>query len=489
MRFKDKLYVSYILLKGNKKRIKRIVSVLIFSFTVLMISLYMVFGLYFGVMNELNKNSVDFTVKITYADYNGYINPLARDELIKDTNIQSSYRYIKYSMDTYDNWKIETDKPYYEIDGNKYEYNSSTSTIYFNIYNNNDLDNIVTNAEDAYLRKEGYDFSLIGNFSDKQNEIILPSALVDSFGIEYSQIIGKNISFYSYYSKRRTVLNDQDEKINDAYFLKKYTVFKNFIVVGVYNSNIPGYSEKSLWVKENAFSGYDSYVEENDYIYKYLLTPEELNNIVINNNEIFIAPGFCSDFISIQDSFIELYRFDKFKDSLSFYNTLNNYFEGEMNDNSIEITTLMGNYINYYPYFICIIDILIIVFVAVTLAAIINLIIIVTNELKVKKKTFFTFSANGMDKKSISSVVSIYVSLIIISSTVLSLIISSILGIVLTLIFNNNINGSIDSVFKYNLSFNYYYLSLFISIVFILTLIVNLLIFFKIYMRKKEYHI
>ena len=495
MKIIDKLYVSNLMFKSKRKRLLKIIIFFSFNLILLITVLYFVMAFYGGLTSKINNNKAQLGYIVNYGNSEDVI-PISKfDEFSNFKGVTSTQTYtslfISYYYDRVNNkFANDVDGSILNIDGSLYQTKASCgNSDEFLFYDMEKTDDLITKEEEEYMVSNGYSFGILGNgFSNNPKEIMLSTSLLDSLNLDYYSIIGKNISckmslgYYSY----GIYLNNESYKDKEG---ETYQVFSDFKVVGVYNSaliELPNiYDVGSMWFKKSDFYNnpeityYDGEYVSKSY-FEYSSSVEEVSKKANQMGKVFIAPGFNSYQTNLDGRFRQRLSFDSLKNAIKFNKEVNKAASKSAINTyqAYYCTNLLEEYMEKYPYFKVIYSVLLFMFLSTIIASVINIGIVVSDDIKNRKKVIATFEANGMTPKDIW---------IIGISLTISFVISSIISFVLTFIVNRYyFDVVIDGMLKYHFSYGYYYLSFLLVIVFmiILSFIISFILTYRIKRSK-----
>ena len=529
MKLRDNLYLSMLLIKKNK-RVIRIIIMMVIAFILLSVSIFLSASFMIGISNDINKNKASFTVEVEYGDslYNhkdGYeYNELLDDLYYKENslkyinNLNCSYHDIKminrienkndqtYQKDVY--------SPIYTIDGVRYDFGVNASGILDDaivdmlFFDMNNTSTIIGSVEEKYMKDNNCDFSILGNgFSDNSKELMISSAVLDSLGIDdYNSVIGKCISLENYLSNaiyffyKNDVKNEEIYDFNPIYYGNKYSVFEDYKIVGVFNEKISSLpvemTNAQLWFKDEAYFNTEEYVDFKSFnslpLYSTVYKDDlyDIMQLSLDEDKVFIAPGYSTLLNRINPNIIQRYSFKSLDNAYEFYKYICTELKEEqlVYLDPITINSILDGYIKYYPMLKVIITILLFAGLAMLGATFIDFYYILYEDIKDNKRFFGLMFSNGLKTKDLYKVYFIYSFLISGISLLISCVISGLTSYILMRKANNIFVTKInyENAINYSIDFKYFFTSQAIIIAISLVLIVLVAFIITITFKKKN---
>lgn len=529
MKLMDNLYLSMLLIKKNK-RVIRIIIMMVIAFTLLSVSIFLSTSFMIGISNDINKNKASFTVEVEYGDslYNhkdGYeYNELLDDLYYKENslkynnNLNCSYHDIKminrienkndqtYQKDVY--------SPIYTIDGVRYDFGVNASGILDDaivdmlFFDMNNTSTIIGSVEEKYMKDNNCDFSILGNgFSDNSKELMISSAVLDSLGIDdYNSVIGKCISLENYLSNaiyffyKNDVKNEEIYDFNPIYYGNKYSVFEEYKIVGVFNEKISSLpvemTNAQLWFKDEAYFNTEEYVDFKSFnslpLYSTVYKDDlyDIMQLSLDEDKVFIAPGYSTLLNRINPNIIQRYSFKSLDKAYEFYKYICTELKEEqlVYLDPITINSILDGYIKYYPMLKVIITILLFAGLAMLGATFIDFYYILYEDIKDNKRFFGLMFSNGLKTKDLYKIYFIYSFLISEISLLISCVISALTSYILMRKANNIFVTKInyENAINYSIDFKYFFSSQAIILAISLVLIVLVAFIITITFKKKN---
>ena len=529
MKLRDNLYLSMLLIKKNK-RVIRIIIMMVIAFILLSVSIFLSASFMIGISNDINKNKASFTVEVEYGDslYNhkdGYeYNELLDDLYYKENslkynnNLNCSYHDIKminrienkndqtYQKDVY--------SPIYTIDGVRYDFGVNASGILDDaivdmlFFDMNNTSTIIGSVEEKYMKDNNCDFSILGNgFSDNSKELMISSAVLDSLGIDdYNSVIGKCISLENYLSNaiyffyKNDVKNEEIYDFNPIYYGNKYSVFEDYKIVGVFNEKISSLpvemTNAQLWFKDEAYFNTEEYVDFKSFnslpLYSTVYKDDlyDIMQLSLDEDKVFIAPGYSTLLNRINPNIIQRYSFKSLDNAYEFYKYICTELKEEqlVYLDPITINSILDGYIKYYPMLKVIITILLFAGLAMLGATFIDFYYILYEDIKDNKRFFGLMFSNGLKTKDLYKVYFIYSFLKSGISLLISCVISGLTSYILMRKANNIFVTKInyENAINYSIDFKYFFTSQAIIIAISLVLIVLVAFIITITFKKKN---
>ncbi|MCR5705567.1 MAG: FtsX-like permease family protein [Acholeplasmatales bacterium] len=529
MKLRDNLYLSMLLIKKNK-RVIRIIIMMVIAFTLLSVSIFLSTSFMIGISNDINKNKASFIVEVEYGDslYNhkdGYeYNELLDDLYYKENslkynnNLNCSYHDIKminrienkndqtYQKDVY--------SPIYTIDGVRYDFGVNASGILDDaivdmlFFDMNNTSTIIDSVEEKYMKDNNCDFSILGNgFSDNSKELMISSAVLDSLGIDdYNSVIGKCISLENYLSNaiyffyKNDVKNEEIYDFNPIYYGNKYSVFEEYKIVGVFNEKVSSLpvemTNAQLWFKEEDYFNTEEYVDFKSFnslpLYSTVYKDDlyDIMQLSLDEDKVFIAPGYSTLLNRINPNIIQRYSFKSLDKAYEFYKYICTELKEEqlVYLDPITINSILDGYIKYYPMLKVIITILLFAGLAMLGATFIDFYYILYEDIKDNKRFFGLMFSNGLKTKDLYKIYVIYSFLISGISLLISCVISGLTSYILMRKANNIFVTKInyENAINYSIDFKYFFSSQAIILAISLILIVLVAFIITIAFKKKN---
>lgn len=529
MKLRDNLYLSMLLIKKNK-RVIRIIIMMVIAFTLLSVSIFLSTSFMIGISNDINKNKASFTVEVEYGDslynhkdgyeYNELLDSLYyKENSIKyNNNLNCSYHDIKMinRIENKNNQTYQKDvySPIYTIDGVRYDFGVNASGILDDaivdmlFFDMNNTSTIIGSVEEKYMKDNNCDFSILGNgFSDNSKELMISSAVLDSLGIDdYNSVIGKCISLENYLSNaiyffyKNDVKNEEIYDFNPIYYGNKYSVFEEYKIVGVFNEKVSSLpvemTNAQLWFKDEAYFNTEEYVDFKSFnslpLYSTVYKDDlyDIMQLSLDEDKVFIAPGYSTLLNRINPNIIQRYSFKSLDKAYEFYK----YICMELKEEQlvyldpITINSILDGYIKYYPMLKVIITILLFAGLAMLGATFIDFYYILYEDIKDNKRFFGLMFSNGLKTKDLYKIYFIYSFLISGISLLISCVISAITSYILMRKANNIFVTKInyENAINYSIDFKYFFSSQAIILAISLIIIVIVAFIITITFKKKN---
>ena len=341
------------------------------------------------------------------------------------------------------------------------------------------------------------------------------SDLLDGFGIiDYNSVIGKKITYNTKLFNNCSIdedgkidtydikvkKNDEYNDLTEEYIEYSYDVFSDFVIVGVFNSNIykcpsrcsvysPNgeiYNYSRFWFKEEAISKiyyeyelvYDSYEDEYYEKYDSLVFEDELKNILDTTNGFRIIIGK-----EITNPINQTYYL-QFNDIESLYNFYNEIVGYEIS-NYFEINYSVKAYLDFLPTYKTLKSILTILLLILVLLIIMNLIRTLDYSIHRKMDFYIMLKNIGLEYKNIIGIY--YCS--ILGNYLMSVLVSANLFIPLSIIHYNVTKNVLSNygnwiIFDINI---WGYFIIFIFVVFLLLFMFSMVAIMILLIYKKKF--
>ncbi|MGM9969330.1 MAG: FtsX-like permease family protein [Anaeroplasma sp.] len=504
MKRKDYFYLAKISLNSEKNKKNNIIYSLSFSMILLISFVFLILAFYVGSLDKMNSIQSISSIDIKLTDLNKEQSILNEITGISDEISYEYYPILTKTFKSDDNSILKTYNTIYigdlEIDitypivPKKIDINSRTITN--NLFygsNPNSVDNfkffdlnksIIFDCEADYMKENKYDYCILGEVIKNDNEIMLSSRDLEILGLNASDVIGKSISY-------KTVLQDStyaidnngdffSEDNNNSLDGKEVYIFKDYIIVGIFNSdiyNVPSreisikQSENGLefWLSKNALYDNGSRIvpeyryklinDENKKVYFYETSPLEYSNDIIANGKVFLPYGLNlgTDSPFFEDSLHEIVLFKNFSYAYDGYKTVINIIDA-YNNSGITITnSILYSYIDIYPFIVGVTISFDFIGGLILFITILNLLNTFKYSITSKKRFIGIEKALGLDGKKISYIYYCEMLLILLKSAIFSLIISFMLCFAIQLYFEYSTSTMYDSISNIiGLSLNYY---------------------------------
>ena len=487
---------------------------IIFSFVISIISIVLCLFIYsvfsIGIKNQINDNKNISTLKIEYMDYSKHDyssgNPGTnsieyREKILLNNGINENISFVRkqISFDYYSIGSGLMSKSIYSyptiiINGNEiindYE-NHRVNHGYdmFDVYSDNS--SLYLKSENDYLNKLGFGNVILAGTDDvKNNEIIISSAFLDYYNINYNDVIGKNISYkLKIYTKRKvSLITDKTNYINENYKDVERYLFKDFIIKGVYNSKIYNCRSRErlyeingdhtttplFWIKESQLYK-EKYVEydSDNKVYYYNDLPENIFDDALSKNKICLFEGFNNSVVKT-DIITDIYQFNNIDSIYDFYCNQDDYTSFEY---VLKLNHSLKGYIDLYPYFKLSKKILLIVSIIISFISIVN--IFISFKYLLIKKIKFSSMCNilGMTKKDISKMYTFMNLINYIIAIIISFVISFTACLFTSIICNNRYNSSrynypSERIKIFDMNVLWLYIPIFVIIILVFAVIV-----------------
>lgn len=495
MKLYDTLYYTSKLNKSKMKESKTIRYGLFFSTSLLFLFLLFYFWI-ISISLSVNSERNVSTLSVSN-DY--LINDKDFEETIK---IQEKWINIDTLYNGFD--IVKTCYPSINIDNNEYEYTENlvnNNNLNFNLFYEYFDGDYYLESEREYLKKNGYgDVFISGKtFSNNKKEIMVSDAFLNSLGInDYEKVIGKkitcNISFNVDYdlkygrTRNKFMVNNGNEydDITDELINYKYALFKDFVIVGVFNSKLflcpsrtgdRGFSEIGnicFWIKNDDITplvyrnekekSYDgSYVNvSSKYIFDKdpRITLNELDGICFWWNEESLSS------VNINRNIIQ---FKNVEDTFDFYIS---------NNLNIGYYRSLRAFFDFYPYYSTCKTLIFFLIICSLLISFLNVIRIIDYSLLKSKDYNIMLKNNGLKNRDIYGLYYFRVCYEFVKASIMLFIVAIPLCVMhyigFVYVFSHNYIGTINfeiSIWGYFII----YLSIIIGMLLILSFIVGLI--------------
>ena len=514
MKFMDYLRLSII---NNKNKSSVIIRcLLIFSTFFISLALFLIITMDFSIKNELEDHKEISAINIDLSDgkydsdYASYISSDYKNNLVNIKGVKDYITNDCYSITTNDS------KSKMIIDGNEYTLNKNLKSfspeedeyspgyIPFNIIDMNMTSSIFIDADYDYSDKPliaGNEFS-----NNSAGEIIISSFLLDAYGINYNDCIGKNISIQVYINRSSEQVSSSKELLNNMFFneyVNDYiTIINNFTIVGVYDGNIykseARYSESGnlstrnsyFWITNDSYStsaGASPELIIDEDFYYYSKGIDEMEEYCLENKCILLLLGSVvrhsyqtseldrSHMIIQFKSFGDLWKSSYIIDDLYRKSTT---YTGDIDVTNECYNELYGDYTFFYPIYYYSILIIGVSAVAIFIVSILLLINMFNHSINMKKGYVAMLGAMGYKRKNLNLMLLSDIGYLTIFSTLITFIVGTISSIAISVILNNILfDLKENDLLNINISFGYgeYLLSFVIVsiMLFIITLIIS----------------
>lgn len=501
MKFKDCMYYSKKISIGKKSEIKS--TIFGFVISCILLSIFLIFAsLIIHIETSIVSDHNVESLKLDSFDDNEFISNNSKyieekvyySENGVEFNITKdgfNVKDVAYPVITIDGHeKIYKDIYKYGYENLEYKILAQTITCFYD-------DSFYLESEKNYMKKNNLgDLILAGNkLTSKEKEIMISSYLLDYFGIDdYSSVIGKKISFYNqlpfgsikYGHIIDEEFNDETNEILNQY----YYVFKNFKIVGVFNSNIylcPSRftdcdvtfeeylikSNSNFWVSANSVKKYEycyySYIDEKDNEHinfdKYCFSCDLPSKLKENDDKVQLL---CN--LNNSKDLKYIVQFKSINDAYDFVNICEN--EYILNGSVSYITNAdLNSYFFFYPYFEFIKIIIFILVLVILLLVFINIIRIMDYSLQSNIEFFAIMNYLGLDKKDLRKIYLTKNSLDYLKSILITVLILIPIEIVTSFFLNKIYVSQFRGIFNFNIPIYLYILSIIIPIIIIYILI------------------
>jgi len=507
MKIKDYFFLASLNIKRNQKRsLKTIVSLTIgLSFSI--ISLYIILGFYFGLVNKLDNDKEFNSFSLSYSTV-----PIYSTNRFTGKETLLNYIYAeKGEFDKLDGLDYVLNYSGCDINLKTYEYSEKNpEKITYVLYDDKKIDlysdlsrsngriSFIEYLNIEYMNeyvKETYNrnFFIKGNNINNSDEIIVSTEFIKSIGLDINTAIGKIITVDSYYNSMDFYTSVEDHL---EYSGNRYNVVNSMKIVGVYEA-----------VK---FFRYE-YYPSGDKIYKlYKYEPfssdiiasfDSINNIVTekhNDKDVFIKNDTEKSGINVlnssktKDDNLEQTFFSNilyFKD-FNYAKAAYNYFLNTLNAyqlQNVKINPFFIEYIGLHKTIDSITTFLSIIAIIVVIIALLNIFDIIKYNTIKEKNNIGMMKALGLKDNDSYKVFLHEFSIYMIISGIVSFILTAVIAAIITITTNQNMNlEALHHDIGANINFWYYFLSLAIVIggIYLLTYIYLIIVSRKLVKKK-----
>ncbi|MDE5765571.1 MAG: hypothetical protein K2I17_00195 [Clostridia bacterium] len=415
--FLNGLYLPISMLVANKKRSFGLICGFLLSLICMISSLFAFFAFDLGITKRMSSEKVYSTFGISYEKDKHSQEVLAAIEDCQPTDyVNTSIIYLNYYMKG--NGMIHHNNivyPTLTIDGkdylHDYDYVKYTNPDIVNIspktseqiivYDTELSTAIITKEEAAYCRKRGESALVAGRQSLERGEVMVAADLLDYYGINYEDAVGKKISF------SQAVESFEDFTISGVYSkLLKDSPFRN-----------DGANERyaDFWISEKSFD-HLGWTTDGSYTNQY-------------------------------DIYIQLPSFSKAFDT---YKALEERFSGTYGIDT-RANYALDSYVDFYPYYETAAYVLIIFTVLLVFVTILNVFVLMGYSVK-KNRGFNTMlKAVGMTD---GGVIKVYLAQILILFFI-ALLIATLLTSIAAVVVIYEVNISIINVYGSGFGFDF----------------------------------
>lgn len=512
--------IDYIRLsiKNNKNKTSIIIRILlIFSMLFISLAVFFILTMDVSIKNEfkghkeiscVNIDLSDDLYSLDYASYvsNDYKNDLISLDGVSDyiTNdcyeISSTTSKSKMIIDE-EEYTLDKKVVYYTTEENEY----SPGYIPFNIIDKEMTSSIFIDAD--------YDYSsnplLAGNefSSNSAGEIMLSSAFLDAYNIDYNNCIGKSITLQSYINKKPSSVSSSTTAIDSSFFneyvYSLVTIINEFTIVGVFDANI--YKSEARYSESNNLALRNSYfwITTDSYSTSSGACPELLtindSNVYYYSNTISEMEDYCNDnrcILLLLGSTVKhsynYYDLDRSHMIIQFksfdalwkvsYKIDDLYRKSTTYASSIDVTNecyneLYGDYTAFYPiyyYSTLLISIFAITLLVVSIIILVNM---CNHNINMKKGYIAMLSSMGYKRKNLDLMLLSDVGYISLFSLIATFILGTISSIAISAVLNKFIlNLQSNDLLTINISFEYAYYLLAFAIVGLIIIVISFII-------------
>lgn len=468
---KDYLYLANLNLKRNKKRTIRIIGGLSVGISLLIISLYVFFSIYFGLINYVNNDRFVNSVSVDYTN---------NENRNIFENLDGIINKCNYGI-------INSPGLEFDIDGKKYE--NAVASLGFSVDELcvNEVENYFEYRYNEIIRNNRYNtittekkFLLAGSSDINDGEILISKFILDSIKVDYKEVINKKISFkiaknninnHFYY-------NDGSETKESVFDEDYFYVLKDFTIKGIYNSNCSYYpysgnyiiNSKSIYkpklIKtenhvDQTISQYDKLLffqngKNSSYNYYYDNDLNYYENIVNNDKKMLAIEGLTYG----GDLLYERLFFNDFRNTINAYYKLKNLYsnDGVINYQFNSISDLM-NYKNIVDTIIIFFGIISLFIIVISIFGVFS---VINYDIEKKKNYIGMLKALGLKNNGVFKLYFSEFSLYVFKSMIISIVLSLIISLAFIFI----TNFGVLKYMGFTISFWYYFLALGIVILF-----------------------
>ncbi len=411
--FLNGLYLPVRMLVANTKRSLGLICGFMLSLICMISSLFAYFAFDLGITKRMTSENVYSTFGIRYEKEKHSQEILAAIEDCQPTDyVNTSRIYLNYKGSGWLHDPNYIIYPTLTIDGKDYLHDydfvklnhpesSYKRSEYVIVYETELSTAIITKEEAAYCRKRGENALVAGRQSLERGEVMVAADLLEYYGINYEDAIGKIISF-----------SQTDE------------AFYGFTISGVY----------SKLLKDSPF--------RNDGEY------EKYADLWISDKS-FGYGGLNSD-ISYSDQYDIYMQLPSFSKAFNTYSALKERFSYTYSI-SAETNTALGSYVSFYPFYETAAYVLIIFTVLLVFVTILNVFVLMGYSVK-KNRGFNTMlKAVGMTD---GGVIKVYLAQILILF-IIALLIATLLTSIAAVVAIHEVNISIAGVYGSGFGFDF----------------------------------
>lgn len=477
MKYNDYFSLALEKNKSQNRQSRNTIVGIVISLCISIVCLFMLISFEYGIKEAANKEKNVATVELNYSDViSEAITNSKKDYISNNSLIEDKVCYKEYSLDYYHQTKSFNDITYTYPEiilddvsiERDYTYMKSDSIISYDF-----KDEIILDSELNYLKKNDMDVILAGTtFGDSINEIMISDLFLNQLGItDYNSIIGKELSY------KYMLYNSSVYKVDSSYdySLDNLYLFKNYKIVGVFNSNIYNcpsrYSNNSFanykdslntpffWVKESSIKESNVEVDyiSSKYNYTYNVNPLEYIKSISDEGYISIPYGFNTGGYNDnrRDSY-EIIQFKNVENAYSFIKSLDKYLDYKTT-NAYQLYYSLDAYFVFYPFFFYSVMIISIFSIFLTLLSLLNIYRIMDYSISSNMYIFAMQRAMGASLRNIKGVYFAGLLIEYLKSIIIALIISGIASFSFTLIMNNYLsNDDFSGCIDYSISYKYY---------------------------------
>ena len=482
-------------LKNNLKTTLISIIPMILSLVFSIFALFILFSFKIGIINNIKEDNIYSTLSVFYDDKEGYMNYKYKDSIEENDDLIGKIESFTLYYGFLDNVKIvdnvrieELIYPILKIEDVNYDITVNRNNNKIEFF---DLSSSKCYLDDEikYMKNNNYgDLLLAGDYINNDNRgIMINSRLLDSLNINYNDIIGKKISYVVSIPTNYNIYYPDISYKHEGEFID---VFKDFVVVGVFNDNVYNCPTRAI-EKDSIFWVNNKYLDDHSY-YDFV----DQKGAYYHNDPILEAKRIVDEGLVFSGDYLltlpnkrtnVLYQYKDFESTYEAYNNIYKYiFESSARDYSIFKTKLLGDYLQLYSTFNLIIVSFATISIIVFVATLINMILIIDYQKRRKKHFLNMLRSLGYSKSNVIKIFNYQVNIQYIISVLISFILSFIISLIGTIVWNNKMKQTnFSNGLNYNINLLYFIPAFFI-IIFIMYLIVKLIIFIYNLLAKND---
>jgi len=501
MKTTDFFRIANLSIRSHKKQTRNIVKGISFAAVLFVPVLFLLFSFYVGTISDINELNVISSIRLSYEEeaagialgLNDYdsINSLSGIENSTVYNaypLTVSYRKVA-GVFQYENVDL---KPTISLEGKDYRINGA-DTVYLEFYDFDKTDAVISEAEEEYLQKSNKgDAVLAGEaLTDKNKYIMISSALLDEFDIDYEYVTGKTLSFSVMLGSDGANSSATDNNTATSDEAQTITIFEGYTVIGVFNAKLYDSPSRSGHAPLFWFNKTD--LIENPYLPQqntdgetvYVESPSELSAKSKREGFVFIPFGYnCPG--TILAGFNQILQFDSFQ---SLYNDIAEIlsFAQEGNENYLFTnctTQTFQDFYDSYPFLQLVCVIILAFGIVILVTALLNTYNTMRYSLYNRKQYLKMLNAIGMMPSEIKALYLCEILIIILRCLIITAISSLVECIALNFWFKNGLSSfTADLPIALTLNLIYYIPSFLLTALVVVILSIGI---FCLCLAKKE---